>query len=79
MRLLRYNLIGAYQSGVHVHPQEDMKRLNLKIQYSEPCPIADAWFFCIQDCSCVLPSYIDDIGCATEFQCVRCGHCKNKD
>lgn len=45
MKNYRYSLRGAVLIGVDKHPQMQMKILGYEVVKSEPCPIADCWFF----------------------------------
>ncbi len=56
---LRYDIIGAdLDYGVRQHPQLQMKDLGLSVVKSEPCTIADCWFFRITNDSGKLPGYL---------------------
>lgn len=56
---LRYDIIGAdLDHGVRQHPQQQMKELGLNVVKSEPCPIADCWFFRVTNDSKNLPGYL---------------------
>ena len=37
----RYDLIGAYDAGVKIHPQKDIENLGLKVLSYEGVPIGD--------------------------------------
>ena len=41
----RYYYLDAYQQGVSEHASKQMRILGYKVVKSEPCPIADCWFF----------------------------------
>ena len=59
MKHYRYDMIGAYrEAGVEEHPQEDMKNLGFKVIKSEPVPIADCWWFRVENEIDNLPSYL---------------------
>lgn len=56
---LRYDVIGAdLDYGIRVHPQLQMWELGLEVVKSEPCPIADCWFFRISNSAENLPGYL---------------------
>lgn len=41
----RYDVISACHQGISNHPKRQMKILGYEVVKSEPCPIADCWFF----------------------------------
>lgn len=55
---LRYDLIGAYECGVKLHPQEQMKLLGYKLIDSIPQSIADCWWFTVDRFIEPLPEYL---------------------
>lgn len=55
MKVLRLDLIGLYQAGITLHPQEYMKSLGYKYTNSQPEPIGDCWFFEVDEIKEPLP------------------------
>lgn len=42
----RYDVTGScLDFGIKTHPQEQMRKLGLHVIKSEPCTVADCWFF----------------------------------
>ena len=41
----RYDVISACHQGISKHPERQMEILGFECVKSEPCPIADCWFF----------------------------------
>ncbi len=58
MKHYRYDLIGAHYDGVTEHPQAQMKKLGYKVIKSEPVPIADCWWFRVENKIKNTPSYL---------------------
>ena len=58
---LRYDLIGADECGVRIHPQEQMKYLGYKLIDSIPQSIADCWWFTVDRFIEPLPEYLHKI------------------
>lgn len=56
---IRYNVTGASKSGVTLHPQEDAKRLGMKVLAFEGVPIADCVFMEVENLPEQLPPYIE--------------------
>lgn len=56
---IRYDMIGAANSGVKIHPQEDMENRNITYSKAEAYSIADCWVF--WDCKYTgeLPAYME--------------------
>ena len=57
-----YNVISAwYDYNTDKHPQADMIELGYKLLKSEPCSVADCWFFRVDDENVKsVPKYIAD-------------------
>ena len=73
MKHLNYDMIGAYDSGVKIHPQQDMKNLGITYQHATPQSIADSWWFwCCENIPDNLPSYITE-GNWNPLECVGWG------
>ena len=53
MRILknyRYDVIGAdIKCHIHEHPQKQMKNLGFTVIKAEPVPMADCWWFRVED------------------------------
>lgn len=65
---LRYDLWQAgVEFGVKMHPQLDMARLGYKIIKSEPVPLADCWWFRVEEDIASRPGYIDELGVDFRF------------
>jgi hypothetical protein len=45
---VRYDMIGVFQAGIKMHPQEHMKQMGYKLLGSEPIPIGDCWIFDVE-------------------------------
>jgi hypothetical protein len=58
MKHYRYDLIGAHYDGVTEHPQVQMKKLGYEVIKSEPVPIADCWWFRVENKIKNTPSYL---------------------
>lgn len=58
----RYDLIQAYEEGVRLHPQDQMKKLGYKIIKSEPVPIGDCWWFRVKNRFGIKPKYLSKMG-----------------
>jgi hypothetical protein len=54
----KYDIIGAYYSGVHEHPQKQMKNLGYNVVKAEPVPIADCWWFRVDNEIENVPDYL---------------------
>ena len=54
----RYCLISAFESGVKLHPLDQLKALEIHAIKAEPVPIADCWWFRTENKIDVLPKYI---------------------
>ena len=62
MKWYRYDMIGAYYSGIKTHPLEDMQEnLGLHILKAEPVTIGDCWIIKTDTIKDNLPSYMIDI------------------
>lgn len=59
IRYLIYDLIGASESGIAVHPQIDMKERGIKLIAAIPESIADCWNI-LTDYDGDLPDYISE-------------------
>ncbi|RTL47240.1 MAG: hypothetical protein EKK39_14825 [Sphingobacteriales bacterium] len=68
MRIIRYDLIGAYKAGVKIHPQRDVERLGMKVICYEGIPIADCIMMKVDDVPKNIPFYIELVA----FQCSTC-------
>ena len=55
---LYYDVIGAYECGVKLHPQEQMKKLGYELIDSIPQMIADCWWFTVDRFIEPLPEYL---------------------
>lgn len=57
---LGYDMIGAGKSNIYNHPQKQMQKLGLHYIKCEPVPIADCWWFRIDNYeeTMKLPKYI---------------------
>jgi hypothetical protein len=55
---VRYELIGAYQSGIRKHPAEDMKDRGFIITYYEGVPMADCIIMMLEGDKKNLPDYV---------------------
>lgn len=42
---LKYDIWGAYSSGVRTHPEDEVKRLGITYQLATPQTIGDQWWF----------------------------------
>lgn len=60
VKSIRYDLIGAGMSGIHIHPQTEMKRLGIHLLAAIPESIADCWI-CLTDSEVELPEYIKEL------------------
>lgn len=59
MKNYRYDIIGAsLDYGVKEHPQIQMKNLGYKVIKSEPVPIADCWWFRVDNEINKVPGYL---------------------
>ena len=59
MKHYRYDIIGAdLDAGIKEHPQSQMKNLGFKLIKSEPVPIADCWWFRVENEIENIPSYL---------------------
>jgi len=64
----RYCLITAdLDCGVKEHPQTQMKNLGFHVIKSEPVPIADCWWFRVDNEIYNIPPYLTDIGDNMKF------------
>jgi hypothetical protein len=61
MKHLRMYLRAAEENGFPQHPQEVMKILGIKYTKYHPEPMADAWFFEV-DNDQKIPNWIDVLG-----------------
>lgn len=62
MKNYKYDLVGAILDyGIEEHPQVQMKKLGAKIIKSEPVPIADCWWFRIENEINPLPKYLREM------------------
>lgn len=64
MKHYRYDIIGAFYDGVKEHPQEDMKNFGCNVIKAEPVPIADCWWFRVENEieSEHIPKYLSPMG-----------------
>ena len=62
MKNYRYDIDGAFEAGVHVHPQLQMKNLGYEVIKSEPVSIADCWWFRVNNEIEETPDYLYEIG-----------------
>lgn len=59
MKNYRYDIIGAsLDYGINEHPQIQMKNLGYKVVKSEPVPIADCWWFRVDNEIENVPDYL---------------------
>lgn len=59
MKNYRYNLIEAHLDyGIKEHPQMHMENLGYKVIKSEPVPIADCWWFRVENEIKNTPKYL---------------------
>lgn len=59
MKHYRYDMISAnLNAGVKEHPQIQMKNLGYKVVKSEPVPIADCWWFRVENEIENTPNYL---------------------
>jgi hypothetical protein len=60
MKNYRYDMIGAdLDYNIHEHPQAQMKKLGFKLIKSEPVPVADCWWFKVENEIENVPGYLD--------------------
>lgn len=63
MKNYRYCLYTAtIIEGVKEHPQEQMEKLGYKVIKAEPVPIADSWFFRVENEIENTPNYLFELG-----------------
>lgn len=55
---LFYDIRSAYEEGVRVHPQEQMKNLGYECLDAAPQSLYDGWWFTVKDFIEPLPSYL---------------------
>ena len=60
LRSIRYDMRGAYESGVNQHPQTQMRELGIHLLAAVPETIADCWI-CLTNYQGELPSYICEL------------------
>lgn len=62
MKNYRYDMIdAAVKYGVTIHPQAEMAKLGFKVIKSEPVPIADCWWFRVENDIDFVPGYITEM------------------
>jgi len=62
IKALKYDLFGAYETGVVIHPCEDMSRLGVYYYRGVPESLFDCWLFLVREWPSVeLPKYITKI------------------
>lgn len=62
MKNYRYDMIGAHiYNGITEHPQVQMKKLGYKVIKSEPVPIADCWWFRVENEIKNTPEYLNEM------------------
>ena len=64
----RYDLISAdIDYGVRIHPQQDLTDRGYKWIKSEPCSIADCWFFRFEEELDNPPAYLQKLSNGFKF------------
>lgn len=58
MKHYRYDVIGAFYSGIKEHPQKQMKNLGYNVVKAEPVTIADCWWFRVDNEIENVPEYL---------------------
>ena len=53
-----YDLIAAHLDPIKEHPQIQMKKLGFNVIKSEPVPIADCWWFRVDNEIANVPRYL---------------------
>lgn len=61
MKIIKYHLIGAIKAGVNLHPQIDMKGMEMVVSRFEGVPIWDFVVMEVDDLPQELPDYIEKI------------------
>lgn len=63
-----YDVISAdLDYKVHKHPQQDMRDLGFIIKKSEPCQLADCWWFRVEKEPDNIPGYITEMSHGFKF------------
>lgn len=58
MKNYRYDIWTAYEHGIKHHPQVQMNVLGYKVLKAEPVPIADCWWFRVENKIKNTPNYL---------------------
>ena len=73
MKHYRYDVLTAdIDCHIQKHPQEQMVLLGAKVLKSEPVPIADCWWFRVEDEISPLPEYLSELNDSFKFSNERC-------
>lgn len=62
MKNYRYDISEAFEAGVHVHPQLQIKNLGYEVIKSEPVSIAECWLFRVNNEIEETPDYLYEMG-----------------
>jgi hypothetical protein len=69
---LHYDLRGAYEYGVKIHPQEQMQKLGYKVIGSVPQSIGDCWWFTVEEFVGSFPPYLSKMKYNYEYWHENC-------
>lgn len=60
LKKIRYDMIGAHICGIDIHPQKQMKELEINLITAVPESLGDCWI-CLTDFQDTLPEYIKEL------------------